>query len=81
MERVRIEFDDGALVYDSKGRWQPEGWVSPEVLDAAREIAGRYRYSVADGQPGCKLAAMIARETGGKVILPPVPPDLPGVVY
>lgn len=79
-EDLEIELCPGPGGWD----WQAtRGGFPAEALAARAALrSATYSYSPADGEPGRRLAAAVARSLGGTVaVTGPPPPHVPGRVY
>ena len=79
---VKVSLPGGGELHMTadKFTWQAHGHVNPHLLKAAQRIADDYSWTPDHGYPGHKLADMVARELGGRAVLPDIPPLPEGAV-
>ena len=82
MERIQVRLGDHEVQYINN-QWIPmdDDERTLVLAEAARAISAGYEYRASHGEPGYRLANIIARSVGGEAILPPIQPAPPGTVY
>ena len=80
MDDIKVRLPAGAEITLDLATWEWSG-DDPLAVAAANLFSLDYEYVTADGQPGCRLAGIVAGKLGGEAILPPAPPVKEGVVY
>lgn len=76
---LTIEYPGGRLILnDDMDGFDVDGDVDEETIRMANKLISNYRYSPSEGYPGYYACEYIARKTGGKAVLPPVPELPPG---
>jgi hypothetical protein len=75
-QAIQIRTEAGLLALDLKTwRWAPQedSQGLQDLAAWANAISAAHDYAPAHGQPGYRLARLVAAEIGGEPVLPPLP--------